>query len=78
MKKILRFAIHNRKKIIKGVLLGVAALVAFDIAHQIGTIERGYEAIGGEIFIPFLIVFAPAIWNEIKESFSEVEEDVDR
>jgi hypothetical protein len=77
MKKLLRVLIHNRKKIGKGILLGVAALVAFDIAHQIGTVERGYEAIGGEIFIPFLIVFAPAIWQEIKESFGEVDEDVD-
>lgn len=58
------------KEIIKyigyGVLLGTVALVAFEIAHDLATLERGYDAIGGEIFIPFLVLLGKDIWKAMK------------
>lgn len=59
------------KKIFKyigyGVLLGTVALVGFEIAHDLATMERGYEAIGGEIFVPFLVLFGRDIWKAMVE-----------
>ncbi len=59
------------KKIFKyigyGVLLGTVALVAFEIAHELATMERGYDAIGGEIFVPFLVLFGKGIWKAMVE-----------
>ena len=58
------------KEIIKyigyGVLLGTVALVAFAIAHELATMERGYDAIGGEIFVPFLVLLGKDIWKAMK------------
>lgn len=74
MKKLFRFIVYNRKKIIKGIAIGVAAIIAYQLAHKSGTMERGYEAIGGEIFIPFLIIFAKDIWELIKAPFKAVKQ----
>ena len=54
------------KYIVYGVLLGTVAFVAFEIAHELATMERGYEAIGGEIFVPFLVLFGRNIWKAMK------------
>ena len=67
-----RFIKRNAKTIIKTVLIGAVAIVAYILAHETATAERGYEAIGGEIFIPILIIFAEDIWEIIKAPFSEV------
>ena len=67
-----RFFKLNGKTIIKAILLLAAALVAYTLAHKAGTAERGYDAVGGEIFIPFLIVFAKDIWEIIKAPFKAV------
>ena len=72
MKKVLRLIIHNRKAIIKTLIIGAVAVGAYMLAHKAGTAERGYEAVGGEIFIPFLIIFAKDIWGMIKEPFKEI------
>lgn len=74
MKKILSFFIHNRKAIIKGVAIVGIAFASYVLAHKIGTIERGYEAIGGEIFFPLLVVFSGKILAMIKEPFKAVRE----
>ena len=74
MKKVLRFIIHNRKAIIKGVLTVVISIVAYQVAHKLGTAERGYEAVGGEIFIPFLVIFAKDIFKMFAEPFKAVKE----
>lgn len=73
MKKVLRFIVHNRKAIIKTLVIGTVAFVAYFLAHKAGTMERGYEAIGGEIFIPLLVIFAEDIWAMIKAPFKAVE-----
>ena len=74
MKRLLRLIVHNRRAIIEGVATGAVALVAYQLAHKAGTMERGYDAIGGELFIPLLIIFLPYIWEMIKAPFCEVEE----
>ena len=76
MKKVLRYIIHNRKKIIKAfVMVGIAG-VLFAVAHKIGTAERGYKAIGGEIFIPLIVLLAKPIGRLIKESVEVVKKCV--
>ena len=72
MERLLRYVIHNRKKIIKKVALFTVAVIAFALAHKAGTAERGYEAIGGEMFIPLLVIFAHQIWGTIKAPFKVV------
>lgn len=72
MKRIFKFIVHNRRAIIKGLAFATVAIVAYEVAHDFGTAERGYNAIGGEIFIPFLIVFAKPIWQMVKAPFKAV------
>ena len=69
MKKVIRCIIHNRKIIFEKIALFVLAVIAFELAHKSGTAQRGYEAIGGEIFVPLLVIFAPQIWEIIKAPF---------
>lgn len=67
-----KFFKRNAEGIIKAVLTGSLAIVAYILAHKAGTAERGYEAIGGEIFVPFLIIFAEDIWEMLKAPFKAV------
>lgn len=62
----------NRKKLVKTLAIVGCAVGAYLLAHKAGTAERGYDAVGGEIFIPFLILFAEDIWGMIKEPFEVV------
>lgn len=64
------------KAIIKTVLLVTVSVVAYNIAHEIGTAERGYEAVGGEIFVPFFVFFAKDIWKMIVEPFKMIKERI--
>ena len=72
MKKVLRFIVHNRKAILKTLAIGITAIVAYEMAHKAGTIQRGTDVIGGEIFIPFLVIFAKPLWEMIKEPFKAI------
>ena len=63
------------KPIIKIVLLLAAAIFIYILAHKAGTSERGYEAIGGEIFLPFVVLFAEDIWEIIKAPFKAVKSE---
>ena len=74
MKKFLRLVIHNRKAIIKWVAIVTVAIVAYKLAHNAATNERGYEAIGGEIFVPLLVIFAKDIFKQITEPFKATKE----
>ncbi len=73
--KIKRFLKQYYKPIIKAVLIFVLAIYAYEVAHKIGTAERGYNAVGGEMFIPFLIIFAEDIWEIIKAPFKAARKD---
>ena len=66
MKKFLRRIIHNRKKIFKTLVIVGLAVVSFVVAHKLGNAERGYNAIGGEIFVPLLVIFGVKIREFIK------------
>ena len=74
MKSFLKVVIHNRKAIIKWVAIAIVAVVAFQIAHNVATAERGYEAIGGEMFAPLLVIFAKDIWKMVTEPFKVIKE----
>lgn len=67
--KIKRFLKQNYKAIIKAVLTLTVAAIAYVLAHKAGTEMRGYEAIGGEIFVPLFIIFADDIWAIITSPF---------
>lgn len=74
MNKVLSFIVHNRKNILKTLAVVGVAIGAYAIAHKAGTMERGYEAIGGEVFIPFLIICAKDIWKMFKAPFKALSE----
>jgi hypothetical protein len=69
-----RFIVHNRKKIVKGLLIGALAVVSFAVAHKLGTMERGYDAIGGELLVPLLVIFGKDIFKMFTEPFEVVKE----
>lgn len=70
-----KFFKRNAKDIIKYTAILAVAVIAYILAHKAGTAERGYEAVGGEIFIPLLIVFAEDICEIIKAPFKAVKSD---
>ena len=58
MKKLVKFIRKNFKKILISTVVIAAVFIGYEILHIIATAERGYDAIGGEIFIflmPYLI-----------------------
>lgn len=53
---------ENYKTILEGLILAAVLIYGYTALHNIATAERGYNAIGGEIFIfliPFLYLVAP-------------------
>lgn len=67
MKKFLR---ENVKFIVKWSTVLILSFVLYHILHDMATVKRGYNAIGGEIFmflIPFFVCIAPDIKKSIKE-----------
>lgn len=79
MKRVVNFIDRNFKSIVKWLLAIIATILVYNILHSIGTAERGYEAIGGELFgalaIPLFVWLLPSIkewWKEAKEYFKVV------
>lgn len=69
MKKLTKFWKANYKPILKGVILAGVIIYGYTVLHNIATAIRGYNAIGGEIFIfliPVLVLLAPSL-KEMKE-----------
>ena len=75
--KVIKFLKENWKWILKWVFAFVLSAVAFILFHKLATIERGYNAIGGEIFV-FLIPFFVWIAPEIKKSIKEIKDGLSR
>ena len=75
--KVIKFLKENWKWILKWVLVFVLSAVAFAGLHKIATVERGYNAIGGEMFM-FLIPFFVWVAPEIKKSIKEIKDDLSR
>lgn len=62
--RIKDFARQHWWDITKAVLLTIITFLVYAYCHKLATIERGYEAIGGELFafcIPFAVWVAPKL-----------------
>ena len=57
------------RRAIEFVLVIAAAIVLFVIARKIGVAERGNTLYGGEICVPFLVVFG---WYGVKSIVKDV------
>ena len=75
--KFIKFLKENKKWILKWFFVIVLSVVAFLGLHKLATVERGYNAIGGEMFM-FLIPFFVWIAPEIKKSIKEIKDDLSR
>ena len=75
--KVIKFLKENWKWILKWVFVFVLSAVAFAGLHKLATIERGYNAIGGEMFM-FLIPFFVWVAPEIKKSIKEIKDELSR
>ena len=75
--KFIKFLKENWKWILKWVFVFVLSAVAFILLHKLATIERGYNAIGGEMFM-FLIPFFVWVAPEIKKSIKEIKDELSR
>lgn len=75
--KIIKFLKANKKMILKWTFVFVLSVVAFVVLHRLATIGRGYNAIGGEMFM-FLIPFFVWIAPEIKKSIKEIKDELSR
>ena len=75
--KFIKFLKENKKWILKWFFVILLSVVAFLGLHKLATVERGYNAIGGEIFM-FLIPFFVWIAPEIKKSIKEIKDDLSR
>jgi drug/metabolite transporter superfamily protein YnfA len=75
--KFIKFLKENKKWILKWFFVIVLSVVAFLGLHKSATVERGYNAIGGEMFM-FLIPFFVWIAPEIKKSIKEIKDVLSR
>ena len=75
--KVIKFLKANKKWILKWVFVFVLSAVAFILLHKLATVERGYNAIGGEMFM-FLIPFFVWVAPEIKKSIKEIKDELSR
>lgn len=63
------------KKIILFVVITAATIAAYIAAHEFATFERGYEAIGGEMFIPLLPALIWLIAPDFAAPFKAVKDN---
>ena len=75
--KVIKVLKANKKVILKWAFVFVLSAAAFAGLHKLATVERGYNAIGGEIFM-FLIPFFVWIAPEIKKSIKEIKDELSR
>ena len=75
--KVIKFLKANKKMIFKWLFVVVLSVDAFAGLHKLATVERGYNAIGGEIFM-FLIPLFVWIAPKIKKSIKEIKDELSR
>ena len=75
--KVIKFLKANKKVILKWFFVVVLSVGAFVGLNKLATVERGYNAIGGEMFM-FLIPFFVWIAPEIKKSIKEIKDELSR
>lgn len=69
MKKFLRKNITN---IVLAAVATIVVIVIYNAAHNVATAQRGYQAVGGEIFllvIPYLIYVANKNIKDNKKAY---------
>ena len=72
MKRALNFIVHNRKTILKAIATGIAAIIAYVMAHNVAVSTRVNDAIGGEIFVPFIVILvAYFLWDDEEDEEAE-------
>lgn len=72
-----KFFKKNYKCIIKWLIVLLASVLLYKLCHYVATLDRGYEAIGGEMFM-FLIPFFVWVAPEIKKSIKEIKDELSR
>ena len=72
-----KFFKKNLRFIIKWAIVLFASVMLYKLCHYVATLDRGYEAIGGEMFM-FLIPFFVWIAPEIKKSTKEIKDELSR
>lgn len=75
--KFIKFLKENKKWILKWFFVIMLSVVAFIGFHKLATLERGYDAVGGEMFM-FLIPFFVWVTPEIKKSIKEIKDELSR
>ena len=70
-----KFFKKNYKGIIKWLVVLLVSVLLYKLCHHIATLDRGYEAFGGEMFM-FLIPFFVWIAPEFKKSIKEIEDEL--
>lgn len=75
--KVIKFLKANKKVILKWSFVFVLSVAAFVGLNKLATVERGYNAIGGEMFM-FLIPLFVWIAPEIKKSIKEIKDVLSR
>ena len=70
-----KFFKKNYKCIIKWLVVLLVSVLLYKLCHHIATLDRGYEAFGGEMFM-FLIPFFVWIAPEFKKSIKEIEDEL--
>lgn len=74
---IIIFFKRNKKWVIKLLSVIFVSIIAFDFLHDLGTLERGYNAFGGEIFMVLIPIFV-WLFPEIKKSIKEIKDELSR
>lgn len=75
--KVIKLLKENWKWILKWTFVFALSIVAFVVLHKLATIERGYNAYGGEIFM-FLIPLFVWVTPEIKKTIKEFKDELSR
>lgn len=66
------------KTIVKYVVLFVCGIVLFHVGSVLGYADRGYKALGGEIFFLFLPLFyysLSAMYRDVKKIIEDIKEE---
>lgn len=61
----------SKKKFVKWALISILSVILFVLAHKLATIERSYNAMGGEMFmllIPFFVWYVQDCKKQLKEN----------
>lgn len=67
-----------KKKKIGWIIACLVGFAATPWAFRQAFLVRGYEAIGGEVLVPFIVPMAWFVWEQLREMFAEIFEEEKR